>query len=101
MTNVYIPNCSSHDYSAALKYGNLVTVTTGNLDLTKTSLMYRETEKALVDSMSSDHIILSGANVINAIVCAIFVAKHAKLNLLIFQRNGTYVKRNMVFDNFK
>ena len=95
MPNVYIPNIASHDYEDAKRFGTLVPLTTGNLDLGNVSKIYRAMEPILCCSSPDDYILISGASVVNVIATAIFSMKHNKLNLLIYRRTGKYVERNL------
>ncbi len=94
---VFIPNKTSHNYTDAERFGELIALTTGNLDLSNTSKMYRAMERIMADSKPTDHILVSGASITNSIACSMFTAKHNCLNLLIFRRNGKYIERNLTF----
>lgn len=98
MSKVFIPNCAAHDYGDAERFGTLVPVTRGTLNITNVSAIYRKIESALCASCADDYILISGASVVNAIVAAKFATMHGKLNLLIYRRNGTYVERNLNFN---
>lgn len=97
MPNVYIPNSAGHNYRYAKKFGELIALTEGNLDLVNTSAIIRKVAPYIEASSGDDYILVSGAAVVNSIVCSMFVAKHNKLNLLIFRRNGRYIERNITF----
>ena len=99
MKKVFIPNRSSHDYSRAKRFGTLITLTKGNIDLNNTSKIYRLVEDALVNSSPDDYIMISGPSILNAIVCSMFTQLHGKINYLIYRRDGSYIERNMSFKN--
>jgi hypothetical protein len=98
MRKVFISNRTSHNYDAALKFGEIVSLTKGNMSIEDTSKLYRIMEPILRSSSPNDLILLSGASAINSVAVSIFVALHGKLNLLIYRRNGTYIERNLTLD---
>lgn len=95
MPKVFIPNTSAHDYTDAERYGCLVPLTKGNLDLGNTSRIFREVEESIRKSSPDDYILISGASIVNGIVCGLFACLHGKLNLLVYRRNGKYIERNI------
>lgn len=96
MTNVYVVNKSSHDFSAAKEYGDLVYLSEGSMNRYSTNNMAREFSDKMSSSKPHDYIVLCSLNVMNAIACAIFAHKHGTLNLLLF-KGGEYIERNHVF----
>lgn len=96
MTNVYVVNKSSHDFSPAEEYGELVFLSSGPMNRYSTNNMAREFGEIMKDSSPGDYIVPCSLNVMNAIACAIFAHKHGTLNLLLFRR-GEYIERNHVF----
>jgi hypothetical protein len=95
MSRVFIVNKSSHDFSAAEKYGELTFLSEGPMNRYATNNMVRLFTDALVESQPSDYIVPCSLNVMNSIACAIFAHKHGCLNLLLF-KDGTYIERNHV-----
>lgn len=98
MTKVYIVNKSAHDFTEAEKYGELVFVTEGRLNRFNINDMHRRAKESFEDSVSADYIVPCSLNVLNSIVCATFAVMHKKLNLLLFKQ-GSYIERNIVFDD--
>lgn len=94
MPTVYIVNRSSHDYSAAEKYGELVYVTQGVLDVFAANNHSRHWMYALKDSKPEDYILLSSLNIVCSIGCSIFAMMHGRLNLLMY-RKGKYVSKDL------
>lgn len=95
---IYIPNRSSHDFSAAESFGELVFVTNGRVNRYDTNQMHRDVEIALCDSTENDYIIITSLSSLCSILTSFFVQKHGKLNLLLFEnKSKTYVERNHVF----
>jgi len=98
-TKVYIPNASSkHDFSSAKKFGDLVTVTNGHVSPLNTGNIHRYWEEALKESTEDDYILICSLNILCAIGSALFVAKHGKINYLIWKsRKGCYEPRSHDF----
>ena len=99
MPKVYVLNRGGHDYAEAERFGELVYCTDGLIDKLDTSLMFRELSVAMKDSQPDDYILLTSLSSLCSVACAMFAAKHGKLNLLLFRGDG-YVSRTLVFNNF-
>ena len=95
MSKVYIINKSSHNFSAAKKYGEAIYLSEGLMNRYATTNMHRQFTAILKDSQPEDYIVLCSLNVMNAIACSIFVRKHGTLNLLLYKKGG-YVERNLI-----
>ncbi len=96
-TRVYIPNKSSHDFSDAKRFGELVYITEGFVDRFNTNYMYRAFMQAFEESNAEDYILVSSMNILNCIGTACFARKHGRVNLLLFRR-GEYVERILDID---
>ena len=83
MPTVYVINKSSHDFSAAERYGPLVYLSEGLIDKWGINQIYREMEHGLASSKPDDYILLTGLPIQCILACAIFAMKHQRLNLLI------------------
>ena len=94
--NVYIVNRSSHDFSAAESFGNIVYLSEGPMNRYSTNNMHRVFSELLIKSTSKDYIVPCALNVMNSIACAIFAHLHGGLNLLLY-KNGSYIERNHKF----
>ena len=92
---VYIVNKSSHDFSPAEKFGDLIFLSEGPMNRYSTNNMHRLFKEVMQGSSESDYIVPCALNVMNSIACAIFAHKHGKLNLLLF-KNGDYLERNHI-----
>jgi len=97
MPNVYIVNKSSHDFSPAEKYGTLVFLSEGSMNRYSTNHMIRVFSEKMKNSQPHDYIVPCSLNVMNSIACAIFAAKHKRLNLLLF-KEGSYIERNHILE---
>lgn len=99
---VFVINKSSHDYSGASSFGDLVFMTDGNLRRFSTSKMFRLFQQFIEKSSPYDYILLSGMTVMCVIACSMFAAKHKRLNLLIYKPDpcepSTYVERIVVME---
>lgn len=97
MTRVYVVNRGGHDYSAAERFGELVYCSDGEMDKWDINQMYRQMSQALEDSVPEDYILLTSLTSLCSVACAVFAARHGRLNLLIF-KDGAYVARTLVMD---
>lgn len=100
---VYVINKSSHDYSEAERFGELIFLSKGRRNKLAVASMYREFEESLKHSEPTDYILTSGLTIMNIIACAIFALKHKRLNLLIFHvdernKDGYYKMRTINFE---
>ena len=98
MRKVYIVNKSNHDFSEAEKFGKLIFCTEGRFNRFGTNDMCRKFDDAMRNSESGDYILLCSLNVMNAVACAIFAAKHKTLNLLLY-KDGKYIERNHLLED--
>ena len=92
---VFIVNKSSHDFTEAAQYGEVVFLSEGAMNRYAINNMHRQFEELLKDSEKHDYIVPCSLNVMNSIACAIFAHKHGTLNLLLF-KNGVYLERNII-----
>ena len=92
---VYIVNKSSHDFSPAESFGEVIFLSEGLMSRYATNNMFRTFSEVMRDSGPEDYIVHTGLDVMSSIACAIFAHKHGKLNLLLF-KNGKYIERNHV-----
>lgn len=90
---VYIVNKSSHNFSAAEQFGEIVFLSDGPMNRYSTNNMFRTFNALMKDSSPSDYIVPCSLNVMNAIACSIFAHRHGTLNLLLFKQ-GKYIERN-------
>ena len=98
-SRVYIVNRGAHDYTDAERFGDLVFCTEGSLNKQDISQMYRELLAALEDSVPEDFLVLTSLNSLCSIACAMFAARHHRLNLLIYS-NGRYVPTTLDLHNW-
>ena len=94
-TTVYIVNKSTHDFSAAEKFGRVIFLSEGPMNRYATNNMFRIFKEVMKDSQPEDYIVQCALNVMNSIACYLFASKHGRLNLLLF-KDGDYIERNHV-----
>ena len=97
MSKVFVVNKSTHDFSKATQYGELVFMTEGRMNRFGTNDMHRMFKDAMEGSSKDDHILLCSLNVMNAMACAVFARKHGTLNLLLY-KDGKYIERNHLLE---
>lgn len=95
LTKVFIVNKSSHDFTPAEKFGELIFLSEGTMSRYATNNMHRRFSELMKDSSSNDYIVQCSLSVMNSIASAIFAHKHGKLNLLLF-KDGDYIERNLI-----
>lgn len=95
MPRVYIPNKSAHDFSKAVRFGELVFCSEGMLGAFNVNHMVRIADRALAFSMPEDYILLCSLPTLNVVICSEFMRKHGRLNLLMWRRND-YVERTII-----
>ncbi len=95
MDKVFIVNKSSHDFSSAEQYGELIYLSEGSMSRYATSNMHRAFTEKMKGSKETDHIVPCSLNVMNSIASAVFAVMHGRLNLLLF-KSGSYIERNLV-----
>ena len=84
MPKVFIVNKSTHDFSAAEKYGEIIFLSQGNMRRFSTSRAYRKYYKILNNSSPEDYLLLSGLPMLCIVAAFILTIKHKRLNLLLF-----------------
>ena len=92
---VFVVNRSSHDFTPAKKFGEIVFLSEGKMSRYQTNNMLREFEELLASSQPTDYIVPCSLNVMNCVACALFAHKHGTLNLLLY-KEGEYIERNHI-----
>lgn len=94
--NVYCVNKSGHDFSEALKFGDIIYLSDYAQPRFNTNNIYRTFKPILEASNQDDYILLTGLTVMNVIACSIFAILHNRLNLLIHQVEGNSYKARIL-----
>jgi len=98
MTKVFVVNKSSHDFSPARQFGELIYLSEGPMDRYAANNMARQFLPELQKSSPGDFILPCGLSIMNLVAASIFSHLHGRLNLLIF-KNKTYKEINLVFND--
>lgn len=96
MKKVFVVNSSGHDLSDATRFGELITMTEGEVPKYHCSMWLRSFTATLADSNPEDYILQSGPSTVNSIACCVFAHMHGRINLLLFT-GEKYVEQNLVF----
>jgi hypothetical protein len=96
LPHVYVISKSSHDYSEAAAFGELVFLSEGMINRFSTNHIARIFEEGMKDCGPDDWILQTGLTVMNMIAAAIMAARHKRLNILIYAE-GKYVERRLIF----
>ena len=99
--NVYVINRSSHDFSDAERFGDLIFLSDGRIDKFATNNIYRMFQPILAASASEDYLLVTGLTIMVCIAAGMLASKHGRLNLLIHRADNTYVSRTLVFDDLE
>jgi len=100
VSTVWIPNSSTHDFTEAEEYGDIVFLTQGSVNRYATSKYYREFKELMADSKPADYLLITGLTILNILASNILVGMHGKVNLLIFKhdkkrKQKTYLERTI------
>lgn len=96
MPTVWIPNKAGHDFSLAERYGNLQSITEGNINLVQVDRLLYTIAGKLSSAESHDLLILSGHVVLCLLSACILLTKFGFVNLLIFNaKTGGYTQRRI------
>lgn len=101
MPKVFIVNKGGHDYSPALQYGELVFLSENKLNPFKIGRVLSSFKTLLSTATDQDYLLPCSLGALNALAGWILGNMGLKLNLLIFDKAGYYVPRNVVFSENK
>ena len=97
---VYVVAKGLHDWTLAAEYGEVVFLSTVPISRVAVSTMARLFAPQLQKSSPDDYLLITGLSVMCSIACSLFVLKHRRLNLLLFDAaSEKYVKRTVVLDD--
>ena len=94
-SKVYIINKSPHDFTDALRYGELIYLSEGTIPPYDVSNMARIFKPFIDDSDADDYLLQTSLTTMNMVASALFAHKHGRLNLLLFS-HGVYKERRIV-----
>ncbi len=101
MAKVFIVNRAGHDFSSAEVFGELISITTGNINVFRPDRDLFKIQEVLKDfDPTKDYLLLSGNMFANAMAVA-FILMHNdtdKITFLVFDaKNNTYLKHIMIY----
>lgn len=97
-SNVWIVNQSSHDFSAAKRWGTLRFISQGWINRFAVASMHRAFNKALDESQPCDYLLVTSLTIMNIVAATILATKHGRLNLLLYH-NDRYIVRKLLCGN--
>jgi hypothetical protein len=100
MPRVFVVNKSSHDFSPAAEFGELVYLSEGPMNRYEANNMARQFLPHLLCSSKEDYLLPCGLSIMNMIAASVFAHLHGRLNLLLY-KNKVYKEINLVFDEVK
>ena len=96
---VYVINKSGHDYSDAIRFGELVFLSNGTMKRNGINEMYRKFISILKYSKEEDFILITSLASAVGVACSIFGYMHGRLNLLLYEKDksgsGRYIERTV------
>lgn len=99
MPTVFVTNKGGHDYTPAMKFGDIVYLSEGSINPYSVAKMYKQFSIHLLDSSPEDYILITGLAVMNSVASAIFARKHGRINWLQYHaQTGTYKSRTIMVD---
>ena len=94
MPKVFITNKSPHNFEDAERFGDLVFLTSGEIDKYKVNVIYRTLAEQLEHSQPEDYLVVSSLSIMQNIASSILAVQHGVVNYLLFSR-GKYIERQV------
>lgn len=95
---VWVVNDYDHDFSDAERFGRLIALSTGRVNVFQTHRLKKTFEARMENCQKDDYILLSGAQVLNVIAAMTMAKKVGCVNLLIYDAiRKEYVPRELDF----
>ena len=95
---VYIPNRGSHDFTDALKFGELIFITEGVVNKFALDSFFRTCIESMKGAEAEDYLMITSLNSLCSIATGILARRFGIVNFLLF-RGGKYVERRVDFDS--
>lgn len=100
MPKVYVVNKTTHDYSVAGRFGEVVYITEGKVPIFKTDEVVTLVHKALVDFTDKDYILVAGPSILSIIVSTAAFSRCSTVKFLIFDAKiQAYIVRHINKNN--
>lgn len=90
---VFVVSGSSHDFSQAELFGELVFLSQGPMNRYGVNNMYRQFYDKMKDSSPDDYILVCGLAIMNGVAASIMTMLHGRINYLLYKKGG-YMERN-------
>jgi hypothetical protein len=95
-SNVWIVNDGGHDFTDAAKYGKLVSLTTGNINVFNVDRLQCSLAKALDIYKPADFLLLTGSTIINVLAVGIVLKQHGFAQILLYNaKDRNYIPRTI------
>ena len=96
-SRVYVLNQGGHDVSKARKYGQLISVTKGKVNVFATDRLMQEMRDKLKDFNSEcDYLLICGSIVLSALTVKVLYEKFENFNILIYNcKSLEYIVRRI------
>lgn len=82
MGTVYVVHQGDIDFTPALKYGEIKYITQGYARFDNVKKLSQQIANTIGDSKETDFLVLSGNNLLCAIVCLMWMKLHGRINIL-------------------
>lgn len=89
MSKVFVTNYAGHNYDKAKDFGEPVNITVGSVNLRSLDRVKLDIAQAIAESDPEDWLLLSGIQIIAVIASTLWLHKHKKCKMLIWERNET------------
>lgn len=90
-STVWIVNYAGHDHSTAEEFGELDFLTRGYVSMGSLDRLFYTVTEAIEKTKKEDYLLLSGLIVLNALATAVWLQRHGKVKLLLWdQKLGKY-----------
>lgn len=102
MNKVYVCNYAGHNIHLAERYGELVILTEGKVNIFNTDRLLNELAQKLKDYKKQDYILLSGSPVIVFLISLVLSHKVDEFNMIIYNTKlGDYEIRRVFAKNIR
>lgn len=99
---VWVVNSSGHNFEEAEKYGTLVPLTMGRINVFNVDRLLDEFKHKLKHFGEEDWLLLSGNVVLNVLATMVVSHKHSRVKLLVYDvARKTYVPREVSVEDIK
>jgi hypothetical protein len=102
LSKVYLVNEAGHDFSSATKFGELVSITIGNINIKRPDRDLYTIKEVLQEYTKDDYILLSGNIFANIMVISHLLLEHKSksLKLLIYNaKSHDYIEHILAYNN--